>query len=355
MSTSKVFIFAPADTTGKTDQMLKNAGCEIIRGEASWRTPQGDNEADMCAMASNADALTGSSIRSSPITSRIMDSAPELRIIAKCTIGVDDVDIEAATERGILVTHSPMESNWGAVSEGTMSIILTLLKKTREKDEAVKRGEWRNPSMQGTFVGRRQDGYPGLTVGIVGLGRTGRRLADLLKPWRVRIIAYDPYVEDSWFVVSDVERVDLETLLKESDIVSLHVVLTKETRQMIGAGELAMMKPSAILVNTSRGQVINEDALIKALQNDKLAAAGMDVFEDDPLGADSPLFQLGHKVLLAPHMVASNHVSGILKEGVKCATTAVLDALSGEIPDNVYNKEVIRRWLERFGGRRIIQ
>jgi phosphoglycerate dehydrogenase-like enzyme len=126
MSNPKVFIFAPADTTGKTYRMMADVGCEIIYGEASWHTPQGDNEADMVTMAKDADALTGSSIRSSPITARIMDSAPNLRIVAKYTIGVDDVDVDAATERGILVTHSPLESNWSAVAEGTMAIMLAL-------------------------------------------------------------------------------------------------------------------------------------------------------------------------------------------------------------------------------------
>jgi len=349
----KVFVFAPADTSGESYRIIEDAGCEIVYGKASWRTPQGGNEDEICAMAKGAHALTGTSIRSSPITRKIMESAQDLRIIAKSTIGVDDVDIQAATERGILVTHCPVESNWSAVAEGTMAIILTLLKKTRERDEAVKRGEWRDPSLQGSYLGRRQDGYQGLTIGIVGLGRVGRRLADLLAPWRVRILACDPYVEQSRFVLSNAERVDLPTLLKESDIVSLHVILTKETRQMIGAKELALMKKNAILVNTSRGQVINEKALVDALQSDKITAAGLDVFEDEPLPADSPLFKMGHKVLLSPHMVSSNFGSGLLRQGVECANHALLAALNGEIPDFVYNKEVIPRWLERFGGRKV--
>jgi len=281
-----------------------------------------------------------------------MASAPELRIIAKTTIGVDDVDLTAATERGVLVTHCPAEANWCGVAEGTLAIILTLLKKARERDEAVKRGEWRDPALQGRYVGRRQDGYAGLTVGIIGLGRIGRRLAELLGPWRVRILACDPYVDLSRFVLSNAARVDLDTLLRESDIVSLHVILTEETRMMIGSRELGLMKPDAILVNTARGQVIDEGAMIKALQNDKLAAAGLDVFQNEPLPADSLLRELGHKVLLSPHMVTSNLNSG-LKPGIEWATRSVFSALRGEVPDNVYNKEVIPKWLERFGGRKV--
>jgi phosphoglycerate dehydrogenase-like enzyme len=265
---------------------------------------------------------------------------------------VEDVDVDAATEKGILVTHSPTESNWSGVAEGTVAIMLALLKKTRERDEAVKQGKWRQPSLQGIYVGKQRAGYAGLTIGIVGLGRIGRRFADLMAPWRVRILAYDPYVEESRFILCNVERVDLKTLLKESDVVSLHVVLTKETRQMIGAKEFALMKQGAILINTSRGQVVNEKALVEALQSDHLAAAGLDVFEDEPLHADSPLLKMGHKVLLSPHMASSNLDQG-LKQGIVWANRSVLAALKGELPDGVYNKAVIPKWLARFGGRKV--
>jgi len=200
-------------------------------------------------------------------------------------------------------------------------------------------------------IGRKKS--QGQTLKGLGLGRIGRRLAELLAPWRVRILACDPYVDLSRFVLSNAERVDLETLLRESDIVSLHVILTEETRMMIGPRELGLMKPDAILVNTARGQVIDESAMIEALQNGKLAAAGLDVFQNEPLPADSLLRKLGHKVLLSPHMVTSNLNSG-LKPGIEWATRSIFTALRGEVPDNVYNKEVIPKWLERFGGRKIL-
>jgi phosphoglycerate dehydrogenase-like enzyme len=352
MSNPKVFIFAPTNREPETYGVLTDAGCELLYGKASWTTPQGDKEDDVCSITEDCDAFTGTSIRSTPITGKMMKSAPKLRIVSKCVIGVDDVDVEAATEQGILVTHSPIESNWSAVAEGTLAIMLTILKKTREKDEAMKRGEWRDMSLFGTYLGKRHDGYPGLTIGIVGLGRIGRRLADLLAPWRVRILAYDPYVDDEWFIISNVKRVDLPTLLRESDLVTLHVILTNETRNMIGVNELAMMKQGAILINTSRGQVVNETALAEALRSGKLSAAGLDCFENEPLAAGSPLLALGHKVLLSPHMIASNLGTGQIRQGVVWANTAVLAALKGEVPANrVFNKEVIPRWLARFGGR----
>src|SRR5690348_3227709 len=117
MTAPKVFLFAPADKEGETHRQLEQAGCELVFGNASWETPLGDNEAEMALMAQSAVALAGTSIRSSPITRRIMQASDDLRIVAKYTIGVDDVDVEAATDLGILVTHSPTESNWGAVAE----------------------------------------------------------------------------------------------------------------------------------------------------------------------------------------------------------------------------------------------
>jgi len=114
---AKVFIFAPADETGEMHRKLEQAGCELTLGKAGWHTPKGDNEEEMAALARDADALTGTSIRSSPITRRIMESSDRLRIVAKYTIGVDDVDVDAATELGILVCHGPTESNWGGVAE----------------------------------------------------------------------------------------------------------------------------------------------------------------------------------------------------------------------------------------------
>jgi phosphoglycerate dehydrogenase-like enzyme len=354
MAGPKVFIFAPADRTGETHRRLEEAGCQLVLGKASWHTPQGNNEDEMCGLARDSDALMGTSIRSSPVTRRVMQTSEPLRIVAKYTIGVDDVDVDAATELGILVTHSPTESNWGGVAEGTVAMMLALLKKTREKDHRVKAGEWRADDIQGTYLGARQDGYPGITVGIVGLGRIGSRLADLMRPWRLRTLAYDPYVPRDRFALTGVQSVDYQTLLRQSDVVSFHVVLTGETRHMLGAKELATMKPSAIVINTARGGVVDEAALASALDRGTIAGAALDVFEDEPLLRESPLRRLGNKVLLSPHMVSSNEGSG-LAPGIEWATASVFLALRGEVPDNVYNKEVIPRWLERFKGRSVLR
>jgi D-3-phosphoglycerate dehydrogenase / 2-oxoglutarate reductase len=350
---AKVFIFAPADPTEETHRRLEGAGAELTLGKAGWHNPKGNNEDEICQLAQGADALAGTSIRSSPITRRIMESSDKLRIVAKYTIGVDDVDVEAATELGILVTHGPTESNWGGVAEGTMTMILTMLKKVRERDQAMKRGHWRADELQGTYLGARQDGYPGITIGLVGLGRIGSRMVDLLRPWRVRIIGYDPYVPPARFALLGIPSVDYATLLRESDVVSFHVVLTKETRHMFGKDQLDLMKPSAVLINTSRGGVVEERALADALERNRIAGAALDVFEDEPLAQDSPLRELGHRVLLSPHMVSSNIGSG-LGPGIEWATESMLLALQGKVPNNVYNTEVIPQWLRRFGGQAIV-
>jgi len=353
MSKPKIFIFAPAHT-GDGHGQLEEAGCEVVLGTASWDTPLGNSELELAEIARDCAALAGTNIKSSPITRTVMESSDKLRIVAKFTVGVDDVDVEAATELGILVTHAPTESNWGGVAEGTIGMMLTMLKKSRERDRHLKTGgSWRDMSIQGTYVGSRSDGYPGITIGLIGLGRIGSRIATLMRSWQARIIACDPYIPEPRFAEHGVERVDLPTLLKEADVVSLHVVLNRETRHLIGANQLAMMKPNAILINTSRGPCVDEAALIESLQRGRIAGAALDVFEDEPLALESPLRALGDKVLLSPHMVTSNIGSG-LKPGVLWAMKSVQHALRGEVPDNVYNTEVIPDWLKRFGGRSVL-
>jgi len=183
-----------------------------------------------------------------------------------------------------------------------ITAMLTMLKKTRERDRHLKEGGgWRDPGLQGTYLGSRPDGYAGITLGLIGLGRIGSRIATLMRPWRMRILATDPYVPDARFAEHGVTRVDLPTLLRESDVVSLHVVLTWETRHMIAAPQLASMKPTAILINTSRGPCVQEGALIEALVRGQIAGAALDVFEEEPCRSISVAQPRGQGAALAPH------------------------------------------------------
>jgi phosphoglycerate dehydrogenase-like enzyme len=154
------------------------------------------------------------------------------------------------------------------------------------------------------------------------------------------------------FAACGVKSTDYETLLREADMVSFHVTLTPQTRHMLGARELSLMRPSSVLLNTSRGYVVDEAALARALETGQIATAGLDVFEDEPLAMESPLRRLGDRVLLSPHMISSNVGSG-LRPGIEWSMRSVLSALRGEVPDNVFNTDVISRWQQRFGGRSV--
>jgi phosphoglycerate dehydrogenase-like enzyme len=354
MSDPKVFIFAPVLENVSAHEKLEKMGCDLIMGEANWHTPQGNNEDEMINLSKDAQALMGTSIRSSPITRNIMASNPELRIVAKCTVGTDDIDVDAATELGILVCHAPTESNCYGVAEGTVAMILSALKKVTQRNSATKDGQWRDPALMGTYLGRRDsDGHEGITLGIIGLGRIGGRVAELFAPWKMRIIAADPYIDDERFIRHGVEKVDLDTLLAESDVVTMHCVHNTETHHMMDPENFAKMKPTALFINTSRGGNVDEAALAGALASDCIAGAVIDAFENEPLPKDSPLLKMGDNVMLSAHMVSSNHSSG-LGPGYEWATQSVLKALSGEVPDNVFNPEVIERWKERFAGKQAL-
>ena len=345
----KLFIFAPREESSESLKAFEEAGLEIERGDPAWQMPHGHYEEAVATQARHATAMMGSSIRHTPITKRIMEGSQRLRIIAKYSVGVDDVDVDAATELGILVTHAPTEANCFGVAESAMAMILALVKKVRERDEAVRSGGWRGPTTNGRFIGARADGHKPLTIGIVGLGRIGTRLSQLLAPWRVRVIACDPYLPPDRFQLANVERVDYETLLRESDVISFHVVLTKETHYMLSDAQFDLVKPGAIVVNTARGKVVDEAALARAIASGKVAATAVDAFETEPLPASSPLLQLDHsKTLFSPH--AASFEGDAVREGARWAARSVLTALAGRIPDNVYNKDVIAKWKERFGG-----
>ena len=325
-------------------------GCEVVIGDRGWQLPRTSHEDAVVEAARDAVALMGTSIRHTPISRRIMQASQRLRVVAKYTVGVDDIDVEAATDLGVMVCHAPTESNCFGVAETTVTFMLSLLKKVAERDADVRAGKWRTAENFAYYVGSRaSDGFAGQTIGLVGLGRIGTRVAQLLAPWRARIIAYDPYVPPAHFLTHGVTPVDYETLLRQSDVVSFHVVLTKETRYMFGEEQLKLLKPNAIVINTARGKVLDEKALARAIAENRVRGAAIDAFEEEPLPMDSPLRKISDRVILSPHS-ASYTEGGELRQGVDWATRSVVTALKGGIPDNVYNRDVLPRWKERFGG-----
>jgi len=350
----KINIYQPVDETGESYARMRQSGIELQMPEENWM--EAANRRENIEMIFDPDTVIGAGVanRSKRITRKSLESAPDLRMIAKYSIGYDNVDTEAATDLGILGVHSPTESNWGGVAEGTMAYMLAVLKKVREKDRQVKEGRWRDPALNGTYLGPRQiDGYAGITIGIIGLGRIGSRLADLLAPWRMRLIAYDPYVDEAKFVHHNVNPVDLETVLRESDVVTIHCNLSPETHQLIGAEQLALMKPNAILVNAARGPIVDADALFEALDKDRIAGAALDVLPEEPPDPQTPLLGLGDKILLSPHMFTGNHGTG-LQIAVPWVEEAIYAALRGEVPKHIANEDALHKWRARFEGKNLL-
>lgn len=216
-------------------------------------------------------------------------AAPELRLIARCGAGLDNVDLEAARARGIEVTNTP-EAHVDAVAELALAGILDGLRSLRRADADLRQGQWRKP------MGRM---LRGSGVGIVGFGRVGRRLAELLRPFEVDLVAHDIAPDEAAAHRLGVRYETLDTLLRTSDVITLHVPQHHGESFLLGAPELASMKPTAVLVNTARGGLVDEAALLEALTGGRLAAAYLDVFEREPY--EGPLVDLPN-VLLTPHL-----------------------------------------------------
>jgi phosphoglycerate dehydrogenase-like enzyme len=228
------------------------------------------------------------------------------------------------------------------------------------QDETIKDGGWYSEAGNGKYVGSRaSDGYKGITLGIVGLGRIGMRVAQLMRPWNINIIASDPYIPEYRFLEAGVKPVDLETVMRESDVVTIHVVLNRETHHMISEPQLAMMKPSAFLINTARGGAVDEQALINALDKGTIAGAALNAYEEEPLPPESPLRFMGTKVILRPHggspLRTQRGEEAPVGRGAgqnsQWVNADILKALRGEQPDHIFNAEALPLWLERFKGK----
>ena len=343
-----VAIYRPVAGSEASQDAIRAAGCELLVEpfDQPGRVPD--------ARARQAAVVMGATFRGGIMDGTWFDQFPQLRLVSKYTIGYDDIDLDAATARGIAISHCPTEANWGGVAEGAMALMLALSKRVRERDSAVKAGGWRDPALEGRYIGAREDGYAGLTIGIIGLGRVGVRFAELLRPWRVRLIACDPYITDEVFAHLGAERVDLESLLQTADIVSVHCNLTRETRGLIDAQHIAQMKTGAILINTARGAIVDIDALLAGLDVGRPAQAALDVFPEEPIENIERLRAYGNQLLLSPHMVAANE-GGTLRTAIPWATQAAFDALSGLFPKRVVNPEVEDQWRQRFASRKLIE
>jgi phosphoglycerate dehydrogenase-like enzyme len=259
------------------------------------------------------------------------EGARHLTVIGRCGAGYDRIDLKACTQAGVAVVNAPDALRFPAASAALM-FILVLSKRLWELDQLVRRGRWDLRSDVMGFEPR------GRTLGIVGLGSIGRELAELVAPMEMHVLAHDPYADPEEAKAIGVTMVALDTLLRESDFVSLHCPLTEETRGLIGASELAAMKPTAYLINMARGPVVDHKALVAALADDRIAGAGLDVFFEEPLPAEDPLTEMDN-VVLSPHWAAGT--LDVFHDAVVSNISGFLQVLKGDVPDHVVNTDVI--------------
>ena len=249
-------------------------------------------------------------------TGELMDKAPKLRIIANISVGYDNTDVAAATERGIIVTNTP-----GVLSDTTadtaFSLMLMVARRFTEANRFICAGKWQSLGGPASFLGRD---VHHATLGIVGLGRIGSEVAHRALGFHMKVLYYDAVRREDLEKQHGYRYVDMDTLLRESDFVSLHTNLAPDTYHLIGAEQFAKMKPTAYLINAGRGQLVDEKALIAALREGRIAGAGLDVFEKEPTDPANPLLQMDNVVAL-PH--------------IGSATTATREAMAELAADNV--------------------
>src|SRR5262245_8643307 len=316
-------------------QPLRDAGQEVVIGRPLDQPGRiAYTEADLIAAVRDVDVILASHLET--ISRGVMEAAPRLRLVIVPFIGTDKIDLAAATRQGVLVANSPTPENFIAVAEATIGLILMLLKRVKHNEAKLRRGEWAQRQDRGEFLF-------GKTVGLVGLGRVGSHVARRLVNWDVCLLASDPYIPMAQAEALDVSLVDLDTVLAESDVVSLHASLTDETRGLIGEKELRRMKPTAVLVNTTRGEMADEEALARAIGEGWIAGAAVDAFVKEPLPPGNPLRGVdAERLTLTPHNVS--HSEAGRRANLRLAFEQILAATRGKAPVHCVNPEAIAHW-----------
>jgi len=286
------------------------------------------DEREMIERMRDADALV---VAFSPVTRGLMSALEGLRTVVRTGVGYDVIDVRAATELGVIVVNIP--DIWvREVANHALALLLAWNRKIIDLDRQVRAGVW-----AGGISGERTGALHGETVGIVGLGNIGSAFARRVAALEMKVIACDPYVDAGRFAALGVERVSLEALAERSDYVSVHTLLNAETRHLIGEKFFRRMKPTAILINTSRGPVVDEAALARALEEKRLAGAALDVWEEEPVRRDHPLLAMGN-VIATPH-AAYFSTAAVAAVPRRCGEE-IARVLSGQRPLNVVNPEV---------------
>jgi D-3-phosphoglycerate dehydrogenase len=304
-------------------EVLAPLGARVVRSP-------GRDEATLLRHVADADALLVGTARIGPA---LLDAAPRLRIVARYGIGLDNVEVEEATRRGVVVTNAPGFCR-EEVAEHVLALLLCLARGVHLYDRAVRAGDW---TRAGARTVRR---VAGQTLGVVGFGAIGRTVAERAAGVGMRFIAYDPVADVR---AAGAEPVALDELARRADVVTLHTPLNEETRGLVNERFLSAMKPTAFLINTARGALVDQDALARALAEGRIAGAGLDTFVPEPLPAGHPLLEC-ERALLTPH-VAFYSEESVHDVRVRAAR-AVAEALAGERPAETVNSAVFEhaRW-----------
>lgn len=299
---------------------MHQAGKDVLADVAVMVMASSLDEEALLDQVKDVDAII---IRANgAVSARLMDAAPKLKVVGRHGVGVEAIDLQAAKQRGIVVCNTP-DANLESVAEQAVGFMITLSKQILRADSAARQGRW---NVRYEYIGQE---LLGRTLGLVGMGRIGSRVAEICHlAFNMPVLYYDvvsyPALEESL----KAERVSLEEVLKASDYVSVHVPLLPTTRGMIGKEQLAMMKSGAILINTARGAIVDEAALLEALHSGHLTGAGLDVFAVEPASEENPLFQLDN-VVITPHMAA--HTDDALK-AMSMVAQDIVRVLDGQEP-----------------------
>jgi len=305
-----------ASTSKKTLEMFRKKGYEIIKNETSRPL----NNREMSVKIKDVDGII---IGIDDLNAQIIKQARNLKIISKYGVGVDNIDIKAATAQGIVVTNTP-KANIDAVADLTFALMLALARRIPEANRETKAGNWKK--FIGTSVWRKK-------LGVIGLGKIGKQVVKRARGFEMEILCYDIIQDEEFARQFSIRYVDLETLLKESDYITIHAPLNTATRDMIGYEELEMINENAFLINTSRGGIIDEKALYNTLKNNKIKGAALDSYKEEP-PENSPLAEL-------ENIIMTSHNGAYTKEAINNmgiqATQNLIDVLEGREPENIVN------------------
>lgn len=321
-----VLCTALSTEAGPHFEMLRNAGFEVSVVDRSLNIYQADN---LLSVVREVDAVIAGS---EPWPRAVIEQLPRLRVLARTGVGFDAIDLAACDDHRVVVATTP-GVNHHAVAEQALAMLLSVARGYPRRDLSVREGIWERPSLPRLM---------GSTVGVLGLGRIGQAFVEKLSGLGVRVLGYDPYANPEFVQRSGIELKSFDDVLQESDYLSLHLPVTPETKRVFHAGNFARMKRGSVLINTARGALVDEPALIAALESGHLRAAALDVFEVEPLPASSPLRKMSN-VLLSAHIAGLDNESQY--DTLRMSADTILQLSQGSWPaERIQNLRGVTGW-----------